>query len=84
MYDDRKYVVIYYTDIDKIDFSEILESSIETVRRSVDGILTFVKYEGDMPSSVEALVNRSQEFNHEQFLLVLASPDWSVPDVQPA
>jgi hypothetical protein len=83
MYDDRKYVVIYYSDINQIDFSEILESSIETVRRSIDGNLTFVIYEGDMPASVEALINRSPEFTHEQFLLVLASPDWSIPDVQP-
>jgi hypothetical protein len=83
MYDNRKYVVIYYNDINQIDFSEILESSIESVRRSVDGDLTFVKYEGDMPPSVEALTNRSPEFTHEQFLLVLASPDWSMPDVQP-
>lgn len=83
MYDNRKYVVIYYNDIRQIDFSDILESSIETVRRSVDGNLTFVKYEGDMPPSVEALTNKSQEFTHEQFLLVLASPDWSMPDIQP-
>lgn len=83
MYDNRKYVVIYYNDIDKIDFSEVLETSIETVRRSIDGVLTFIKYEGDMPPSVEALINRSQEFTHEQFLFVLASPDWSIPDIQP-
>lgn len=77
MFENRKYVVISYSDIDKIDFCQVMETSAETVRRSVDGTLTFVKYEGSMPASVEALAHRSQEFTHEQMLLVLSGPDWT-------
>ena len=80
MFNDRKYVVIFYSDIDHIDFTQVMETSSETVRRSVDGNLTFVKYEGEMPSSVAALVNKSQEFTHEQFLVILSGPDWTVPE----
>lgn len=80
MFNDRKYVVIFYSDIDQIDFTQVMETSAETVRRSVDGNLTFVKYEGEMPSSVAALVNKSQEFTHEQFLVILSGPDWTVPE----
>ena len=79
MFDDRKYVVIFYSDVDQIDFSQVLETSVETVRRSVDGNLTFVKYEGEMPSSITALTNKSQEFTHAQFLIILTGPDWTVP-----
>lgn len=76
MFNDRKYVVIFYSDIDQIDFMQVMETSAETVRRSVDGTLTFVKYEGAMPSSVAALTNKSQEFTHEEFLNVLTKPEW--------
>lgn len=79
MFNDRKYVVIFYSDIDQIDFTQVMETSADTVRRSVDGNLTFVKYEGEMPSSLAALTNRSQEFTHEEFLNVLSGPDWSSP-----
>jgi hypothetical protein len=79
MFDDRKYVVVFYSEIDQIDFTQVMETSAETVRRSIDGNLTFVKYEGEMPSSVAALTNKSEEFTHEQFLIILAGPDWSAP-----
>ena len=79
MFENRKYVVIFYSDIDQIDFTQVMETSAETVRRSVDGNLTFVKYEGEMPSSVAALANKSQEFTHEEFLAILSGPDWTAP-----
>lgn len=79
MFENRKYVVIFYSDVDQIDFTQVMETSAETVRRSVDGNLTFVKYEGEMPSSVSSLTNKSQEFVHEQFLIILAGHDWTAP-----
>jgi hypothetical protein len=79
MFENRKYVVVFYSEIDQIDFTQVMETSAETVRRSTDGNLTFVKYEGEMPSSVVALTNKSQEFTHEQFLIILAGPDWTAP-----
>ena len=82
MFNDRKYVVIFYSDIDQIDFTQVMETSAETVRRSVDGNLTFVKYEGEMPSSLTALTNRSQEFKHEEFLNVLSGPDWTTAPME--
>lgn len=71
---------MFYSEIDQIDFSQVMETSAETVRRSIDGNLTFVKYEGEMPSSVVALTNKSEEFTHEQFLIILSGPDWTVPE----
>jgi hypothetical protein len=79
MFENRKYVVMFYSEIDQIDFSQVMETSSETVRRSIDGNLTFVKYEDEMPSSVVALTNKSEEFTHEQFLIILAGPDWTAP-----
>jgi len=83
MFENRKYIVMFYNEIDQIDFTQVMETSSETVRRSVDGNLTFVKYEGEMPSSVVALTNRSEEFTHEQFLIILSGPDWTAPVEEP-
>lgn len=79
MFNDRKYVIISFSDIDQIDFDQVMETSRETVRRSVDGTLTFVKYEGEMPSSVASLTNKSQEYTHEEFLDLLSGSDWTSP-----
>lgn len=77
MFDSRKYVVIPYSDIDNVDFTQVMETSIETVRRSVDGTLGFVKYIGDMPSSISNIQSASQEYSHEEFLDILSSLEWS-------
>jgi hypothetical protein len=76
-FENRKYVIISYNDIDQVDFSEVLETSVETVRRSVDGTLTFVKYEGDMPSSVAAIESKSPEYTHGEILTILSGPEWT-------
>jgi hypothetical protein len=43
MYDNRKYIIFSTSELDKINFDEVLETSAETVRKSVDETKTFVK-----------------------------------------
>jgi len=45
MYDNRKYLVIPSSIVDNINFSQVHESSKDTLRYSVDGSKTFVKYD---------------------------------------
>ena len=45
MYENRRWLVIPTTLIDEIDFNQVLESSSESLRFSVDGTKTFIKYE---------------------------------------
>jgi hypothetical protein len=79
MFEYRKYVIIPATDAVSVNFSEVLETSAETCRYSVDGTQTFVKYEGAMPSSIAALTNKSQEYTHAEILAILAEPEWTAP-----
>ena len=54
--ESKYYVIFNVSELDKIDFDQVFETSIETVRKSVDGTLTFVKYKDEaMPSSVSSL-----------------------------
>ena len=43
-YSNRRYLVIPSSIKEQINFSEVMETSVDTLRLSVDGTKTFVKY----------------------------------------
>ncbi len=80
----KYYVIFNVSELDKIDFNQVFETSIETVRKSVDGTLTFVKYKDEaMPSSVVSLETKQGPYSHTEILEILATPEWTNPDVNP-
>jgi hypothetical protein len=80
LYDDRHYVIFDCTELNQIDFTQVYETSMATVRKSVDGLQTFVKYSGSQPSSVAALTTKSQEYTHDEILAILDTSAWTPPD----
>ena len=74
-FDHRHYVIISADDVPLIDFSQVMETSADTLRFSIDGTLTFVKYEGVMPASVIACPSKSQEYSHAEILAILNNED---------
>ncbi|NCZ71289.1 MAG: hypothetical protein EBY80_14240 [Actinobacteria bacterium] len=82
MYENRKFVIFSVTELDLVDFSQVLETSAQTVRKSVDGTLTFVKYDGDMPPSVGPLTTKSVEYGYTEMINILQGPDWTDPSQQ--
>jgi hypothetical protein len=80
----KYYVIFNVSELDKIDFDQVFETSIETVRKSVDETLTFVKYKDEeMPSSVASLETKQGPYSHTEILEILATPEWTNPDVNP-
>ena len=75
--DNRKYVIFNVSELNVIDFGQVLEGNSNTVRRSIDGTQTFVKYDGDMPSSVVALTTKSQEYTYSEIVVILNGKDWT-------
>ena len=53
-YANRRFVIFEVTELSTIDFNQVYETSIDTVRKSVDETKTFVKYDMPQPSSVAA------------------------------
>ncbi len=45
MYSNRNYIIFNVSEINKVDFTQVLETSAETVRKSVDGTKTFIKWD---------------------------------------
>jgi len=79
-FENRHYVIFDLTEVDTIDFSEVMETSADTIRKNVANTQSFVKYESDMPASVAALTTRSQEYTHAEILALLAGTDWTDPN----
>tara|TARA_R110002110_G_scaffold75915_5_gene200362 strand:- start:337 stop:573 length:237 start_codon:yes stop_codon:yes gene_type:complete len=72
---NRTYVIIEADDVSTVDFDEVMETSADTLRWSVDESQTFVKFVGDTPSF---LVGKTQ-YNHDEIRAVLATEDWTTP-----
>jgi len=67
----RQYVILNTTEAQAIDFSEVLETSFETLRWNNDSTKTFVKYEGDTPAWLEG----KTAYTKAEMLTILNSPD---------
>jgi hypothetical protein len=79
-YDSRQFMIFNISELDQIDFTQVLETSIDTVRKSVDGTKTFVKWDLlEMPSSVYALTTKEGPYTYEEILDILATPEWTEP-----
>jgi len=69
----KTYVIIDSSEVSSVDFDQVLETSAETLRFSLDGTKTFVKYEGTQPFF---LLGKT-EHSHEEILAILAGPEWT-------
>lgn len=76
-YQNRRFVIFNVSELEQIDFSEVYETSAETVRKSVDGSKTFVKYDIPQPSSIQSLTTKSQEYTYQEIMTLLGTPDWT-------
>jgi len=82
-FDSRHYVIFATSETGSIDFNEVLETSAQTLRLSVDETKTFVKYEGaTMPTSVSSLNTKEGPYSHEEILAILATEEWTNPDIE--
>ena len=79
-YETREFMIFNVSELDKIDFTQVHETSIDTVRRSVDGEKTFVKWDGVTPTSVAALTTSEGPYTYDEILSILATPEWTDPN----
>ena len=73
MRDNLKYVILPTDEVQNIDFNNVLQDSIKTLRISEDGEYTFVKFEGDTPS----FLNGKTQYTHTEMLTELSKSDWT-------
>lgn len=74
-YPNRKWCIITTEELETlpIDFNNVMENSRDTLRYSIDGTKTFIKYEGAQP----AFLNGKPEYTHTEILEILSGPEWT-------
>ena len=74
------YIIINMTEIGLVDFNSVLETSQATVRISVDGTQTVVKWDGSEPSFVANLSSYDGPYTHSEILTIMATAAWTDPN----
>jgi hypothetical protein len=76
MYEIRNFAIFSLTEIEKIDFSQVLETSPSTLRRSTDGTKSFIKWDGEPPEFVETLETLEGPYTYSEMLEILSGEEW--------
>jgi len=76
--EDRNYIIFNMSEINSVDFSQVMEDSQETIRKSIDEQKTFVKWEGaKMPDSINNLQTKEGPHSHSEMVKIMTSREWS-------
>ena len=73
---NRKYTIITKEEVASVDFSQVLETSANTLRYNNDGTKTFVKFEDITPS----FLNGKSQYTHDEILTELNKSEWIIED----
>jgi len=76
-YENREFMMFAVSEVPLIDFNQVYETSIDTMRKSIDGTKTFVKWEGQTPSSVLSLTTKEGPYTYQEIINILNGPDWA-------
>ena len=78
---NREYMIFNVSELGNVDFTQVLETSSNTVRKSVDETKTFVKWEGaTVPTTVSNLTTKVGPYTHSEILAILATDEWTSDD----
>jgi hypothetical protein len=74
------YVTLDVSEVDELDFSQIEQTSIDTLRISADGTETVVKWitANGVPSSVVALTTKGPYMTHDEALELMSTEAWAI------
>ena len=77
------YIIINMVEVGLVDFNEVLETSEETLRLSVNDLQTVLKWNGNEPSFVSTLSSYDGPYTHSEILTIMATPEWTDPTNPP-
>lgn len=77
MYENRNYLIIPVSELSKVDFEQVCETSADTVRKSIDETKTFIKWDSDEPSFIPDLLNTEGPYTYNEIMEILSTEEWS-------
>ena len=72
-YSNRRWVIVNVSDITDEMIASAIQSSMATLRKTLDGSKAILKFEGDTPNCFEGLTT----YNHSEILTELAKSAWT-------
>lgn len=75
--DSRIYVILTVLEAGKINFKQVKETSIDTVRTSIDGLLTFVELDCDNIAEFLNPLEVLKVVTHDELIAILQTPEWT-------
>ena len=68
----KKYIILNTSELDSLNFNELMQTSKDTVRKKLDGSQALVSYEGNVtPSGLSG----KTEYTNEQLLAIIYDTD---------
>ena len=75
---NKLYLIFNVSEISLVDFSEVFETSVETLRYSLDQTKTLIKYDSyNTPSFYENMVTKEGPYTHEEIVSIMATSEWT-------
>ncbi len=78
-FENRRFMIFNVSQLNLIDFDQVLETSLDTVRKSVDQTKTFVKWDGVIPPCVRSLTTFEGPYTYDEIIPILLTSEWTNP-----
>jgi hypothetical protein len=76
-YENREFMIFNISELTQIDFTQVLETSLDTIRKSVDQTKTFVKWDGVIPECINNLTTKEGPYTYDEILTILSTTEWT-------
>ena len=74
--DYRLYAILTVLEAEKIDFSQVKETSIDTIRKSNDGLITFIEFDcNDIAEFLNGL-DIIKVVTYDEIIIILEAIEW--------
>tara|TARA_R100001594_G_scaffold76120_1_gene110818 strand:- start:149 stop:385 length:237 start_codon:yes stop_codon:yes gene_type:complete len=76
MYENRKWVIVNVSDVTDEMIANSIQSSLTTLRKSLDNTKAILKWNGNTPSCFDGMTT----YTHSEILTELAKNTWTAPE----
>tara|TARA_R100000654_G_scaffold3370_1_gene11434 strand:- start:47 stop:292 length:246 start_codon:yes stop_codon:yes gene_type:complete len=77
MENNRTYTILNISDLAKVDFTQVGETSENTIRKSIDETQFVIKYNTTPSFISDGTITPIQVLNHTEVLELMATDAWS-------
>ena len=78
------YVIVNISELNNVDYSQVSQTSADTVRKSIDLTKFVLKYDDDKPETIQSLdtnnklvsYDNNKYFTHSQILEIMSNVEW--------